>query len=115
MNQWRQFIQIHQRTDRALRALTVQGVKQVLVTAPQQFGDLNSGHNISHRIVRRTVLNTIGCGEVLEPETGETILSHRPLDPRRAQRPVRTGHIQQIPTTVAVLPFSAVGVTETAP
>ena len=115
VNQWRQFTQIHQRTDRALRALPVQGVKQVLVTAPQQFGDLDSGHNISHRIVRRTVLDTVSCGEVLESETGETILSHRPLDPRRAQRPVRTGHIQQIPTAVAVLPFPAVGITEAAP
>jgi hypothetical protein len=42
----------------------------VLVTAPQQFGDLYRGHYISHRVVRRTVLNAIGCGEVLEPETG---------------------------------------------
>ena len=115
MNQWRQFIQIHQRTDRALRALMVQGVKQVLVTAPQQFGDLDSSHNISHGVVRRTVLDTISCGEVLQSETGETILSHGPLDPRRAQRPVCTSHIQQIPAAVAVLPLPAVGITKAAP
>ena len=65
--------------------------------------------------MRRTVLDTISCGEVLQSETGETILSYRPLNPRRAQRPERTSHIQQIPTAVAVLPFPAVGITEAAP
>ena len=115
MNQWREFIQIHQHTDRAPRPLPVQGVKQILVTALQQFGDFDGGHYISHRVVRRTMLDAVGCGKIFESETGETILSERPLDPRRTQCLVGTGHIQQIPTAVTVLPLPTVRVTKAAP
>ena len=65
--------------------------------------------------MRRAMLDTVGRGEFLEPKTAEAILTQRPLDTAWPERPIRTGHVKEIPTTVAVLPLPRVGIAQTPP
>ena len=65
--------------------------------------------------MRGTVLNPIGSSQVLKSKTGLTILTQRPLDTLRPQRAIGAGHIQQIPTRVAVLPLPCVDIEEITP
>ena len=61
------------------------------------------------------MLDPVGRCEVLEPKAGLAVVTNGPLNPVGPQCLVGAGNIQQIPATIAILPFPGIGIAEVAP
>ncbi|MNE69607.1 hypothetical protein D3C80_1653400 [compost metagenome] len=59
------------------------------------------------------VIDTVGGSEQLQAQADTAVLL-RPLDTFRTQRVGGANHVDQVPATVAALPFAGIGVVEIA-
>ncbi len=61
------------------------------------------------------MVNPVRSGQGLKPKARQPVIRVRPLDTIGSQRIQGTRHIQQIPSAIAVLPLSSVGVAKISP
>jgi hypothetical protein len=102
------------RQHRAFVAVLQHIIVQPRLPVPDQPRQRDRCVHIRQRVMRVRVSDAIGAREILEAETGQTILTQRPLNAFRTQGAGCAHHIDDVPAGIAVLPLSRVGIKEIA-
>ena len=101
--------------------VALQAEIEVVVEKPRLFvpdkpGDGNRRMHVGQGIMGILVGDTVGPGELFEPETGNAGLGipFRPVDALGTQGMRQSQQVENIPATVTVLPLARIGVEEVA-
>ena len=107
MNQRHGIVQIDQGCQCVFAPLGIEGIEQGGLPRPQQAGQRDGRQNVGKGIVGVTVVNTVGGSQILQFETGQTVVPGRPFNTRWPQGVDSTSGIDQVPATApgAILPF----------